>query len=117
MFESLFSQLDSTLPGLKAVSVVGNDGIEIEQFVKSDLAHDVLSAEITGILRTLERLQVELSLGKLQEVIIRTDLQNLFVFSLAGGLYILLVTDSIAATGKARYEVQRIAHEFSEILS
>jgi predicted regulator of Ras-like GTPase activity (Roadblock/LC7/MglB family) len=116
MFESLFSQLDVALPGLKAISVVGNDGIEVDQFVKEDIAHDVLSAEMTGITRTLERLQVELSLGRLQEVVIRTDAQNVFIFSLTNGLFILLVTDASAATGKARYEVQKIAHKFSEML-
>jgi len=116
MFKSLFSQLDAALPGLKAVSVVGNDGIEVDQFVKQDIAHDVLSAEMTGITRTLERLQVELNLGKLHEVVIRTDSQNVFIFSLGNGLFILLVTDASAATGKARYEVQRIAHKFSELL-
>jgi predicted regulator of Ras-like GTPase activity (Roadblock/LC7/MglB family) len=116
MFEPLFSQLDASIPGLRAVSVVGNDGIEIEQYVKSQLAHDVLSAEMTGILRTLERLHGELDLGKLQEVIVRTDLQNIFIVSLSGGLYILLVTDSASTTGKARYAVQKITHKFSELL-
>ena len=116
MFESLFEQLDSSVPGLRAVSVVGNDGIEIEQYVKSELAHDVLSAEMTGILRTLERLQGELSLGTLQEVVVRTNTQNLFMFSLSGGIYILMVTESPATTGKARYEVQKLAHKFSELL-
>ena len=116
MFESLFSELDAALPGLKAVSIVGNDGIEVDQFIKGDMAHDVLSAEMTGITRTLDRLQVELGFGKLHEIVVRTDGQNVFIFSLANGLFILLVTEASTATGKARYEVQKIAHKFSELL-
>jgi predicted regulator of Ras-like GTPase activity (Roadblock/LC7/MglB family) len=116
MFEAVFSQIENALPGLRAISVVGDDGIEIDSYVKSDLAHEVISAEMTGILRTLDRAKSELSLGRLDEVVIRTDEENILLLSLNAGLFVLLVTDPTEATGRARYEVKRLAHQIIEIL-
>ena len=65
MFESLFAGLEQSLPGMKAIALVGDDGIEVDSHVKADMPHEVLSAEMNGILRNLERLRQELELGKL----------------------------------------------------
>jgi len=116
MFEAQFAQLEKAIPGLRAVSVVGDDGIVVEGHVKDDLPHDVLSAEMNGILRNLERLRSELGLGSLRELVLRMATQNILLFTLTQGLFILLVTEPTEATGRARYEVQRIAHGFVEIL-
>jgi len=76
-----------------------------------------MSAELNGVLRNLHRIQKEQQLGRVQEVVIRTEGQNLLLFSLTGGLFVLLVTDSSETTGKARYEVGRRAHQLIQILS
>lgn len=116
MFEALFRQLEAALPGLRAIAVVGDDGIEVESHVRSELPHEVLSAEMNGILRNIDRLRREMDLGTLSEVMVRTDLQNILLFSLAEGVFILAVTDPAEATGRTRYEVQRVAHAFLDIL-
>jgi predicted regulator of Ras-like GTPase activity (Roadblock/LC7/MglB family) len=116
MFKSLFAGLEQSLPGMKAIALVGDDGIEVDSYVKDDLPHEVLSAEMNGILRNLDRLRHELELGKLTEVILRTQNQNIILFSLAEGLFILLVTEPTETTGRARFEIQRLAPKFVEIL-
>lgn len=116
MFESLFAGLEQTLPGMKAIALVGDDGIEVVSHVKTDLPHEVLSAEMNGILRNLDRLRQELELGKLNEVILRTQNQNIILFSLSEGLFILLVTEPTETTGRARFEIQRLAPQFIEII-
>ncbi len=116
MFEAQFAQLEKAIPGLRAVSVVGDDGIVVEGHVKDDLPHDVLSAEMNGVLRNMERLRSELDLGPVRELILRMESQNILLFTLTQGLFILLVTEPSEATGRARYEVQRIAHGFVEVL-
>jgi predicted regulator of Ras-like GTPase activity (Roadblock/LC7/MglB family) len=117
MFESIFKQLELALPGLQAVAVVAGDGIEVESHVRADMAHEILSAELNGALRNLSRFQQDLELGALQEVIIRTAKENILLFTLSEGFFVLLVTAPQEATGKARYEVQRRVHEFVEVLS
>jgi predicted regulator of Ras-like GTPase activity (Roadblock/LC7/MglB family) len=114
MFKHLFSKLEAALPGLKSAAVVGQDGIEVDVFVKEDLPHEILSAEMNGILRTMDRLRSELALGTLSEVVIRTDTQNILLTALSEGLFLLLVTGPSETTGKVRYETQRLAHEFVE---
>lgn len=116
MFKPIFAEIEKALPGLRAISVVGDDGIEIDNHVKADLAHEVLSAEMTGILRTMDRLKRELSLGNLAEVIVRTDSQNIVIIALNAGLFVLAVTDPSESTGQVRYEIQRHAHKFLEVL-
>lgn len=117
MFDQQFTELLDTLPGLRAVAVVGDDGIEIESEVREgEVPHEVLSAEMNGILKTMQRLRSELALGRLSEFVVRTESQNIILFSLSEGLFILLVTDPSEATGKTRYEVQRIAHRFQDAL-
>ena len=116
MFEPQFSQLEQALPGLRAVAVVGNDGIEVDHFVKADLPHEVLSAEMNGVMRNLERLREELDLGRLGEVIVRTEMQNVVLLALSPEIFLLVVTDPQETTGKTRYEVQRLAHAFLEVL-
>ena len=76
-----------------------------------------MSAELNGALRNLKRLQQDLELGSLREVIIRTEKENLLLFTITEGFFVLLVTTPAEATGKARYEVQRRAHLFLQLVS
>jgi predicted regulator of Ras-like GTPase activity (Roadblock/LC7/MglB family) len=116
MFSSLFKRMRDVLPGLRAVAVVGDDGIEVDRFVLEDLPHEVLSAEMNGVLRTLKRLRGEIALGSIHEVVIRTEAENILLCALAEGLFVLVVTDPATATGRSRFEVQRLAHEFQDVL-
>lgn len=117
MFESIFRDLELALPGMLAIAVVGDDGMEVESYIRKEVPHEVMSAELNGVLRNLHRIQQEQELGRVQEVVIRTEGQNLLLFSLTGGLFVLLVTESSETTGKARYEVNRRAHQLIQILS
>ncbi len=117
MFEAIFKELEQVLPEMLAVAVVADDGIEIETFLRTPIPHEVMSAELNGILRTLGRFQREQDLGRIHEVTIRTEKENILLFSLTEGLFVLVVTAASQATGKARYEVQRRAHLFMELLS
>ncbi|MCI4398370.1 MAG: hypothetical protein JHC34_05965 [Acidobacteria bacterium] len=112
MFDLTFRRLEEALPGFRAAAVVGSDGIEIEAWVRSELPHEVLSAELNGLLRNLDRLQSEIGIGVLEEMAIRTSEENLLMLRLSPELFILAITDASQPTGKARYEIQRLAHLF-----
>jgi predicted regulator of Ras-like GTPase activity (Roadblock/LC7/MglB family) len=116
MFRELFRILAGVIPGFRAASVVGYDGIEIESHVPSDLPHEVLSAELNGILRNLDRLKADVGMGTLEEVVIRTNAENILLLRLSPELFILVITEPGHSTGQARYEVQRLAHRFLEAL-
>jgi len=116
MFKTLFAELAAVIPGFRAGSVVGSDGIEIESHVPSDLPHEVLSAELNGILRNLDRLKVDVGIGVLEEVMVRTDAENILLLRLSPDMFILVITDRESPTGPARYAIQRMAHRFLAVL-
>jgi predicted regulator of Ras-like GTPase activity (Roadblock/LC7/MglB family) len=117
MFKAIFQELERSLPGILAISVVGDDGMEVESHICEEVPHEVMSAELNGVMRSLHRIQMEQDLGQIGEVVIRTTKQNILLVSLSGGLFVLLVTSSSVPTGKARYEVQRQVHRFVELLT
>jgi len=116
MFEALFKKLEAQIVGFRFAAVVGDDGIEVEVYMKSELPHEMLSAEMNGIVRTINRMQGELSLGKLSEMVVRAEEQNVILSNLQEGLFILVVTDSSETTGRTRYLIQAIAPEFMSVL-
>ena len=117
MFESIFDDLEHALPGLLAVAIVAEDGIEVESRVRAELPLDVMNAELNGVLRTLNRFQKEQDLGTMREVVIRTEKQNVLLVALSEGLFALVVTDPSESTGRVRYEVQRRIHLMTELLT
>jgi|YNPNPStandDraft_1061719.scaffolds.fasta_scaffold16985_4 predicted regulator of Ras-like GTPase activity (Roadblock/LC7/MglB family) len=116
MFSALFEELHRSVPGLKAVSVVGDDGIEVDGRRFEELPQEVLSAEMSGLLKTLKRLREEISLGLPRDLVIRTDAETLVLCPLQEGLSVLLVAGEGTPSGLARYHVQRLAHRFLEAL-
>lgn len=116
MFREVFAELGASIPDLLAVCLVGRDGIEIDHFVRDDLPHEVLSAEMNGLLRNLERLEKEFGLGRTEEMVVRTDVQNILLLALSKDMFVLVITGPSTATGRARYQIQRIAHRFLDML-
>lgn len=117
MFENIFKALEERLAGFKAVAIVSSDGIEIEVKVKEELSHEVLSAELNSILQHLERLNEDISLGSYEEVVIKTNKENICLTRISSEAFVLLVTDKNETTGKSLYEIQRLIPEFLKILS
>lgn len=116
MFKDLFDILENKIKGLKAAVVVSGDGIEIESRIKSDLPHEILSAELNTVLRDLDRLKEDSQIGSYEEVIIRTEKENICLIKLSSETFVLLVTDTLEPTGRSVYEVKRLAPQFSKIL-
>ncbi|MEJ2366815.1 MAG: roadblock/LC7 domain-containing protein [Acidobacteriota bacterium] len=114
MFESVFQKLEEGIPGFRAASVVGGDGIEVESHVNDTLPHDVLSAELNAVVRNLDRLKDEIGLGRLEEIALRTESENIFMARLSPDLALLVVTQRSEVTGRTRYQIQRMAHQFIE---
>lgn len=116
MFRNLFEEIAASVPGFRAAAVVGSDGIEIESFVVESLPHEVLSAELNGMMRNLERMREEAGIGALLDAVLRTKQENILLMTLSDELFVLVILSAEHPTGKARYEIQRQAHRFLAIL-
>jgi predicted regulator of Ras-like GTPase activity (Roadblock/LC7/MglB family) len=117
MFKELFRLLEERVRGFKAVVVVSGDGIEIESKIKSAFSHEILSAELNTILRHLDRLKEDSQIGSYEEVIIRTDKENICLIKLSREMFVLFVTETYEPTGHSVYEVKRLSPDFLKILS
>lgn len=117
MFKELFRLLEERVKGFRAVVVVSGDGIEIESKINSAFSHEILSAELNTILRHLDRLREDSQIGAYEEVVIKTDRENICLVKLSNEMFILFVTDTGEPTGHSVYEVKRLAPDFLEILS
>ncbi len=117
MFRDIFHSLEEAIPGLRLVSVVARDGIEVDYFVREDLPHDVFSAELNGVLKNLERIAEEYELHSISEVVIRAKEHNILLLNLSQEVFVLVFIAPEEPTGKARYEIQRHAHRFLEVLT
>lgn len=117
MFKELFMLLEERVKGFKAVVVVSGDGIEIESRMNGEFSHEILSAELNTILRHLDRLREDSQIGSYEEVMIRTDRENICLVKLSNEMFILFVTDTCEPTGHSVYEIKRLAPEFLKILS
>lgn len=107
MFEKIFDEIESKIADFKAISVVSMDGIEIESRIKEDLQHEVLSAEMNGILQHLKRLKDDVSIGLYEEVVIKTEKENICLIKINEEVFVLIVTGKSVPTGKVIYEVVR----------
>jgi len=116
MFRDLFASLESSIPGFRFICVVARDGIEVGSHQSGDFPHEVMSAELNGVLRNLERMGEEYDLDGIDQVLIRTGNQSIFVQNLSSELFVLVGMDPNAPTGKTRYEILRNAHRFLEML-
>jgi predicted regulator of Ras-like GTPase activity (Roadblock/LC7/MglB family) len=117
MFRDIFHSLEEAIPGLRSVSVVARDGIEVDHFVCEDLPHDVFSAEMNGVLKNLERMAEEYELESIHEMVIRAKAHNILLLNISQELFILAIVAPNEPTGKARYEIQRRAHQFLDVLT
>lgn len=116
MFKELFKEIAAAIPGFRAAAVVGSDGIEIECYVQESLPHEVLSAELNGMLRNLARMREEVGIGAFQEAVLRTKQENILLLTLSDEMFLLLIMGAEHPTGRARYEIQRQAYRFLAIL-
>ena len=117
MFRDIFQSLEEAIPGLRSVSLVGRDGIEVDHHLCEDLPHDVFSAEMNGILQNLERIAAEYELHSISEVVIRAKEHNILLLNLSQEVFVLVFIAPEEPTGKARYEIQRRAHQFLDVLT
>ena len=59
MFRDLFESLEASIPGFRFICVVARDGIEVGSHQSEEFPHEVLSAEMNGVLQNLERMSEE----------------------------------------------------------
>ena len=118
MFVERLQTVKNRIGGALAVSLVAKDGIPVESVGKEGDALDLemLSAELMSQVRTVAQNHQELAVGQVRQFCVTTDQFVMMVGAITEEYYLLLVLESGASFGRARFELRRSVLLFEEDL-
>ena len=108
MFLDRLNKISERIDGTIALSLVDQDGIPVES-VSTDPEVDLelLAAEMVTQLRAIRDNHRELSMGKVRQFSVTTEMVTLMVSSVTSEYYLLLVLGDGGNYGRARFELRR----------
>ena len=117
MFVDRLKDISSRIEGALALSLVARDGMQVESVSTTpELDLEVLSAELMTQVRAISQNHQELSVGSVRHLSVVTDRLMMMVSLVTAEYFLLLVLESGANTGKARFELRRSVLLFEDDL-
>lgn len=117
MFTERLELVRDRIGAARAVSLVAKDGIPVESVGDKTLDLEMLAAELMSQVRAVAQNQQELSVGKVRQFSVTTDQLALMVGALTDDYFLMLVMDSEANFGRARFEIRRAVLLFEDDLT
>lgn len=117
MFSELLQQMVRRIEGVKAVAIIGLDGMIVDRCVVSyDSDLELVAAEYSSLLGETVKTASDTGLGDLKETIVSTDQSIFFVKILSPEYFVLLIGAENTSLGRARFEMRKaqliLEHEF-----
>lgn len=110
MFRTALEEAARRLPGCEAAALVGRDGMVIEQWNGPDgQGAEVLAAELTPVLRSVEALALHAGGGRVQEVVLRLSCWTGIVQPINADTFLVLVAGAGSIPGRLIFEASRAA--------
>lgn len=117
MFTERLEQVSQRIQGTLALSLVAKDGIPVESVSRdASLDLDLLAAELMSQIRAVSQNHQELSVGRVRHFSVTTDRFILMVSALTEEYFLLLVLETGANAGRARFELRRSVILFEQDL-
>lgn len=117
MFTKVLQDLQRSVEGTVAVSLMGTDGISIESLKDGNFPLENLGAELSTFLRTLRTARTDLDTGDLDQFVLTTQQYTTFLSRVTSEYFILLVLSSGGNYGRARFELRRARYALQDELS
>lgn len=117
MFTKVLQDLQRSVEGTVAVSLMGTDGISIESLKDEDFPLENLGAELSTFLRTLRTARTDLDTGDLDQFVLTTQRYITFLSRVTSEYFILLVLARGGNYGRARFELRRARYALQDELS
>lgn len=108
-FLEIMEGLVEAVPGAMAATIMGMDGLTIEQYRRNDYDIETVGVEYGKVIEEIKHASGVLNLGALEEVCVSTDDMTLVLRMVTQGYYIALVLSAGANTGKARFMLKSAA--------
>ncbi len=117
-FLDILKNLVDPVEGVKAATIMGVDGISVQQYPVEGSSCDMESVgvEYGGAVEELKKASRLLSLGALEEVVVSTLGPSVILRMVTGEYFIVMVVDGDANIGRARYHLGRAVVKAKEEL-
>ena len=110
-FREAVGSLRSRIAGIKAIILIGPDGVVLEHLtVDPHFDIGTFTAEYATLLRIARRASEDTGSGELSEHISVSDRTIVLARSFLTGFCLVLVSNTQALVGRARYELKLAAH-------
>ena len=117
MFKSILEDLQRNVDGTVAISLIGTDGIAIESLERDHFPLEILSAEISSLLKTLRTAKTDLDTGDLEQFVLTTQKYITFLSKVTPEYFILMVLAQGGNYGRARFELKRAKYALQDELT
>jgi predicted regulator of Ras-like GTPase activity (Roadblock/LC7/MglB family) len=110
MFRTTLEEAARRLPGCEAAALVGRDGMVVEHWTsEGGPSPEIIAAEMTPVVRSVEALGRNTGGGELKEVLVRLEGWTCILQPISGDLFLILVAQRDAVPGRVRFEATRAA--------
>ena len=119
MFKEILETIVSETSGAVGASLMGFDGIPIEQFFPGhqDLDVQLVAVEYTNIIKDICKTSEILKLGEMKEISIRTDKLIMVLRIIKAEYFVVLFLDGQGNFGKGRYILMRESTNLIEAMN
>ncbi|MCB0271604.1 MAG: roadblock/LC7 domain-containing protein [Bdellovibrionales bacterium] len=109
MFEQEMQTVLSFLEGAKAILLMGQDGIVVEQYTKEGTENfEEITIEMSQILAQVGTVVQQAQLGQMKEMIFQTSKNTIMIHVLNVDVFLALLLDKEENVGKSRFALQKI---------
>lgn len=110
MFRTTLEEAARRLPGCEAAALVGRDGMVVEHWAApAGPSPEVIAAELTPVVRSVEALGRNAGGGKVREIIVRLAEWSCLLQPISADLFLILVAGRDSLPGRLRFEASRAA--------
>jgi predicted regulator of Ras-like GTPase activity (Roadblock/LC7/MglB family) len=117
VFKEVLTGIRDRVEGTRALSIIDLEGIAVETVSDGEVSIDTLGAEFGGFLKSVMLSNTELNTGSVEQFSLVTDRYVIFLSSVTGEYFILLVLDRDGNYGRARFELLKARNVLREELS
>ena len=108
MFRTTLEEAARRLPGCEAAALVGRDGMVVEHWESPHgPSAEVIAAELTPVLRSVEALGRNADGGELREILVRLSAWSCLLQPISADHFLILVAAHDAMPGRLRFEASR----------
>lgn len=115
MFAETLREIASRLEDMEALLLMGIDGLPIEKVVRNQgLNIEMISAELTTVLRNSNHTGSEVNAGAADELIILSEKMTVIMKTITPDYFFMMICHPGANLGRARFELKKAKYQLEK---